>query len=89
MMMGGSLLLFALLAGVFVIGIPLMLVLGILAAATGFFRRKTLPLAPTQTISRGLVRAANYCSHCGQALEAGWSHCPRCGAPIGESIPPQ
>jgi predicted amidophosphoribosyltransferase len=22
------------------------------------------------------------CSHCGAALQAGWSHCPQCGAPV-------
>jgi uncharacterized paraquat-inducible protein A len=27
-------------------------------------------------------RADRYCSHCGAALQADWSHCPQCGAPI-------
>ncbi|MBI5292743.1 MAG: zinc-ribbon domain-containing protein [Chloroflexi bacterium] len=25
---------------------------------------------------------ARYCSHCGQGLQAAWTHCPQCGAPV-------
>ena len=24
-----------------------------------------------------------FCSHCGAGLQANWTHCPQCGAPIG------
>lgn len=24
-----------------------------------------------------------FCSHCGAGLQAGWSHCSQCGAPVG------
>jgi len=24
-----------------------------------------------------------FCSHCGTGLQAGWTHCPQCGAPVG------
>ena len=24
-----------------------------------------------------------FCSHCGAGLQADWTHCPQCGAPIG------
>ena len=23
------------------------------------------------------------CSHCGTGLQASWTHCPQCGAPVG------
>jgi sec-independent protein translocase protein TatA len=28
------------------------------------------------------------CAHCKNPLETGWSHCPRCGAPVGQDPPP-
>ena len=24
-----------------------------------------------------------FCSHCGAGLQADWTHCPQCGAPVG------
>ena len=27
--------------------------------------------------------AKRFCSHCGAGLQADWTHCPQCGAPIG------
>jgi len=24
-----------------------------------------------------------FCSHCGAGLQASWTHCPQCGAPVG------
>jgi hypothetical protein len=26
--------------------------------------------------------ADHYCSHCGAALQGGWTYCPQCGTPI-------
>ena len=27
--------------------------------------------------------AKRFCSHCGAGLQADWTHCPQCGAPVG------
>jgi hypothetical protein len=27
--------------------------------------------------------AKRFCSHCGAGLQAEWTHCPQCGAPVG------
>jgi predicted nucleic acid-binding Zn ribbon protein len=24
-----------------------------------------------------------HCAYCGQGLQADWTHCPKCGAPVG------
>ena len=33
-----------------------------------------------QVTGSGMKR---FCSHCGAGLQANWTHCPQCGAPIG------
>ena len=33
-----------------------------------------------QTPSSG---TKHFCSHCGAGLQAEWTHCPQCGAPVG------
>ncbi len=37
---------------------------------------------PTANTSTLAAEPARFCSHCGAGLQADWTHCPQCGAPI-------
>lgn len=37
---------------------------------------------PTVNPSTSAAAPTRYCSHCGAGLQADWTHCPQCGAPI-------
>jgi hypothetical protein len=37
---------------------------------------------PTVNTSTSAGASARFCSHCGAGLQADWTHCPQCGAPI-------
>jgi zinc-ribbon domain len=75
-----------------VIGIPVLLVILVVAGAAGLLqnRAQSMPAAQNQAPvyqSTGVTPpaanpAARYCSHCGAGLQSGWTHCPQCGAPI-------
>jgi hypothetical protein len=89
-MMGGGMMALGLLAMLLVVAIPVLLIAVLVAAAAGFFTQRPVG-APTANISRlpiadvpqpAAVPATRYCAHCGQGLQAGWTHCPYCGAPI-------
>ncbi len=85
MMLGGGLMLgFGLLAMLIIIGLPILLVIGVIAGVWGLSGRRTAPMF-TPPAPRALTSApspARYCSHCGQGLQAAWTHCPQCGAPV-------
>jgi sec-independent protein translocase protein TatA len=34
-----------------------------------------------------VARTAQACAYCKTSLEAGWSHCPRCGTPVAQEPP--
>ena len=37
---------------------------------------------PNVNTSLSAAAPARFCSHCGAGLQADWTHCPQCGAPI-------
>ncbi len=80
MMFGGMfMMLFGAIALLLLIAIPVVLIVVLLARpkANGFYPSgSVVPPAQTTNVS------TRTCSHCGQALQAGWSHCPNCGAPV-------
>ncbi len=85
MMLGGGMMLgFGLLTMLIVIGLPVLLVIGVIAGVWGLSGRRAgpmfTPFAPPAFTSA--ASPARYCSHCGQGLQAEWTHCPQCGAPV-------
>ena len=75
-----------------VIGIPVLLVILVVAGAAGLLQNRvqSVPAAQRQAPvfqSTGVTPptanpAGRYCSHCGAGLQSDWTHCPQCGAPI-------
>ncbi len=75
---------FGLLTMLIVLGLPILLAVGIVAVVWGLVGRRATPLSPPyQGGGGGGSPTARYCSQCGYGLQAGWSNCPNCGAPIG------
>ncbi len=67
-------------------GLPVLVIGAVVVGLAALLKRPTTlavsgplqgasPSAPIASIAR-------YCSHCGQGLQAEWTHCPRCGAPV-------
>ncbi len=87
MMFGGGMMLgIGLLMMLIFLGLPILLVVAVVAVMTGLSGRRAGPVFPPPTPS-ALAPAptappARYCAHCGQGLQADWTHCPNCGAPI-------
>jgi len=56
---------------ILVIGLPLVLVVALI---WGLTRRSNnaFPLPPQNP--------THVCSHCGDGIQTGWTHCPQCGA---------
>ena len=87
---GGGMMAFGLLAMLLILAVPVLFVVGLVAAAAGLFVRRPASSAPVNvsgaTVSERpqlpATPAARYCAHCGQGLQAGWTHCPYCGAPV-------
>ena len=79
-MMSGGFFMFGLvaIAMVLVIGLPIVLIVVLIWALTQRGKFSTAVPAPVFQSSA----SARSCSHCGAALQAGWSHCPQCGAPV-------
>ena len=72
MMLGGGMMLgIGLLMMFIVLGLPILLVVGMMAVLMGLWNRRPGPASP-----------ACFCAHCGQSLQADWTHCPKCGAPV-------
>ena len=86
MMVGGGLMLiFGLLFMLIVIGLPILLIAATVTGVWGLSGRHTGSVASSQGDNRPVAPApssARFCSHCGQGLQADWTHCPQCGAPI-------
>ncbi len=79
MMFGSTFMLgFGLLAMVLVIGLPVALIAVLIWALT----RRGNTSAPAFLNVSQKAAAGQFCSHCGTALQAGWSHCPQCGAQV-------
>ena len=85
MLGGGFMLIFGLLIMLLVIGLPLLLIAAVVAGMWGLTGRRATPVA-SQPASNGPSRSeapsTRHCSHCGQGLQADWTHCPKCGAPV-------
>lgn len=77
-MMFGSIFMFGfgLIAMLLVIGLPVALIAVLIWALT----RRGNPAVPALIPGAQKTTSAPVCSHCGTALQAGWSHCPQCGA---------
>jgi len=94
MMFGGGMMLgIGLLVMLLVVGIPVLLLVVFLGGTAGFLQKQNQPVevvqkpvyaAPRPAIqpAQAAVTAARYCAHCGAGLQADWTHCPQCGAPI-------
>lgn len=82
MMFGGGMMFgVGLLLMLVVVGLPLLIVMALVAAIGGRVgRRNRLVTAPP--VSGPLAPVARYCSHCGQGLQLDWTHCPQCGAAV-------
>ena len=65
----------------FVLGLPILLIVVLVAGAVKLFDQRP-PAAYMPPAAATPAPAARYCAHCGQGLQAGWSHCPNCGAPL-------
>jgi len=48
------------------------------------------PAPKPQPVATAVPNTAESCAYCKGSLEAGWSHCPRCGTPVAkEPLPPE
>ncbi len=69
-----------------VFGLPVLLIGAVVVGLATLLKRPATPVAspPVQAAPMSTLTAspARYCSHCGQGLQAEWTHCPKCGAPI-------
>ncbi len=94
MMLGGGLMMgLGTLVLLAIIAIPIVLVFAVTGGATSIMQRRREPPAvyeqPVNTTSNQAVRpeptgaaSARNCAHCGAGLQADWTHCPQCGAPV-------
>ena len=75
-----------------VIGLPILLVVLLVAVAAGFLpnmahnrsvlQNQSSDFRPAVNSHLSVTTATRYCSHCGTGLQSEWTHCPQCGAPI-------
>ena len=82
---GGLMLLFGLLFMLILLGLPILLIVAAVAGVWGLSGRRSGSVASSQGYDRPVASAASftrYCSHCGQGLQADWTHCPQCGATV-------
>jgi hypothetical protein len=95
MMLGSGMMLgFGLLIMLLLIGLPILLGVALLGGTGVLFRSRNQPPTAWQAPQQRMASnpgaqpvqppsaPARYCSHCGAGLQADWTHCPQCGAPI-------
>ena len=94
MMLGGGLMMgIGLLFLLLLIAIPILLVIALLGGTGGFLQKQNRPAdvvqkpvyatsSPVAQPGQAAVTSTRYCAHCGAGLQADWTHCPQCGAPI-------
>jgi predicted lipid-binding transport protein (Tim44 family) len=94
MMFGGGLMMgIGLIFLLLVIAIPILLVFVLLGGTAGFLQKQNrasdVVQSPLYATSSPIVQSnqagatsTRYCQHCGAGLQAAWTHCPQCGAPI-------
>jgi len=73
---------FGLLMMLLVLGLPVVLIAAILIGVLGIQGRRSQPMFSPPTPTSLSTQYTRYCSHCSQGLQADWTHCPKCGAPI-------
>lgn len=93
MMFGGGMMIgVGLLMMLLVFGLPTLLVIALVGGAAGFLQKQNRSVIVGQKplpVDNQVVRPdqpvpapSRYCTHCGGGLQADWTHCPQCGAPI-------
>jgi predicted lipid-binding transport protein (Tim44 family) len=94
MMLGGGWMLgMGFLIMLLVIGIPILLLIALLGGTAGSLQKQyhsaDVVQKPVYAVSNPVVQSgkseiaqARYCAHCGAGLQADWTQCPQCGAPI-------
>ena len=79
MMYGGVfMMVFGMLGMVLMVGLPIVLIVVLVWALTQ--KGSSVWQTPGTPIVAPI--SGRFCSHCGAALQTGWTHCPQCGAPI-------
>jgi hypothetical protein len=80
---------FGMLMMLLVIVLPILLIVLLLGGAALFSQNWAHNTSPNpiqaQIYQPGVntsLSTTHYCSHCGEGLQASWTHCPQCGAPI-------
>ena len=99
MMLGGGMMLgVGLLMMLLVFVLPILLIVALVGGIFGMAGRQSHPAAPLQSPLPGPnvmpspqngapaqgQLAARFCTHCSAGLQAGWTYCPQCGAPVGQ-----
>jgi len=94
MMFGGGLMMaIGLLFMLMVVIIPILLIFVLLGGAFGLWQKQyqsaDVIQRPVYSTSNPVVQSnqmgvayTHYCQHCSAGLQADWTHCPQCGAPI-------
>lgn len=86
MMVGGGLmLLFGVLFMLVVVGLPILLIVAAVVGVWGLSSRRSGSVASSPEFVRPVAPAVSFnrlCSHCGQGLQADWTHVPQCGASV-------
>lgn len=94
MMFGGGLMMvIGLLLMLMLIAIPILIVIALVGGTAGFFQKQNrssdvyqrpvyATTSPVIQSNQTGVTSPRYCSHCGAGLQADWTHCPQCGAPV-------
>jgi len=97
MMLGGGMMFgVGLLMLLLVIVLPILLIAAIFAGIFGMTGRQSNPSIPAQNTMPGSYGmpssmyispqqsqpAVRSCTHCDAELQAGWTYCPQCGAPV-------
>ncbi len=88
MMLGGGMMLgLGLLMMLLVLGLPVLLIVAVVAGLWALLGRRPTVSGPAVSAAAGAPPApapARFCPHCGQGLQADWTHCPRCGSPVAQ-----
>ena len=73
-----------------IVGLPILVVLLVIAGTTGFLQHRVNsnagyqyhPTVSYPSVNHNSIAPARFCIHCGAGLNSDWTHCPQCGAPI-------
>ncbi len=81
MMMGVGLL-FMLLIGLVVIGVPLLIVALVAGGLPGLLKSQPRQAGPQASPPAPVPASARHCPTCGRGVKADWNVCPSCGAAL-------